>query len=121
MNANLKNGTARGTIFIAALLATATMANAVDYEFKATRGSNTGQITNVELIDTNTGQIVTDAEIKVVYGNSGRHRRYIPLADHLSGKCPFLNGKSPTSGELTLMATVPGRFLAIWGTIDLGS
>ncbi len=130
MKTNPKSAHVRRIMFVStALLATATIANAADYEFKVTKGSIPGQTATIELIDTETGQVVTGADIYVVHttssaqekGKPGIHVARVPLAEHLSGKCPFLKGKPPLSGELTLTATVPGKFWPVWRLIYLSN
>ncbi len=130
MNNKLKNTAARCVILIAAaLLATVTMASAADYEFKVVNAQVAGQAPTIELIDTTTGQAVAGADIEVVHtvyvshvkGGLSLQRVFVPLQTHLSGKCKYLNGKSPTRGDLTLMARVPGKFWSVWGTVDLGN
>jgi hypothetical protein len=128
MNIKLKTALTRKAIFLAvALLATATMASAANYEFKVIRGPAHGDVQTIELVDASTGHQVVGAEIEVVHtvylehhkGGLNIQRIFVPLQDHLSGKCTHPQSEPPASREVTVVAKVPGEFWSVWGTVDL--
>lgn len=129
MISNLKRVLAGKAVFIvASFLATASVAGAADYEFKVVRGSADDDVRTVELIDMSTGRPVVGADIEVVHTFYVEHQKgalnvrriFVPLQDHLSGKCTHPQSESPTSRELTVVAKIPGEFWSVWGTVDLG-
>lgn len=117
----------RAAFIAAALLVTATVASAASYEFKVIGAPADGDIQTIVLVDSSTGQAVPGADIYVVHTVYLPHRKgapniqriFVPLQDHLNGKCTHSQSESPTSRELTVMAKIPGAFWPVWGTIDL--
>lgn len=120
---------ARMTLAAAVVLATATAANAADYEFRVTKAPSTGTVSTIELIDTATGRVIPGAKIDVVQtvirlqqkGVPNVQRTFIPLQTYLSRQPADSNGRQPADGELTLMATVPGEFWPVWRDVNLSN
>ncbi len=118
----------RAIFLLGSLLATASAASAAHYQFKVVEAARPSQSPSIELINTTTGEVMPGIEIYVVHTQYIEHRKgqlnfrriFVPLQDHLSGNCAHSERETPSNGELTLEARVPGRFWSVWGTVDLG-